>query len=307
MGPHRPWLFVAHGWDWRWLPWGEGEARVAAAAAELKVRVEELTDPACGAPRPATLRLAYPSEARPAAVLLDLAIQALGAVPVPVARQAEGVAPEPAEGVDGWLEPPAVLDLERRPPRETVWPEGLPVVPAPGVAVRDPDGSMREVSSRELSAAARELGERIRGREGDPSEDRRAGGTRPRDIVVSARSLDDPEERLLLAWALRSGAAVVLEPRREDHVATARWVRPTVFAGDVGEVEALARAAESYRSPPLRRLGRRLRKWWGSKLREPRPLDRLRTVLLRSSEADRRLPEALRRDWERRGVDILRI
>jgi len=296
-GPHRPWLFAARGWDWRWLAWGEAEARVAAAAAELRPRVEELADRAS---RPS--RLAFRYEPRPAAVLLDLAIQAAGAVPVPVSPRssewASESAPERPEGMDGWVEPPAVLDPERPAPREAVWPEGLPVDPPAGVGVREPGGAVREISAPALAAAARELAQRIGSRERDvPS----------REIVVSARPLDNPEERLLLAWALRTGAAVVLEPRPESHVVTARWVRPTVFAGDVTEVVALGREAESYRSPPLRRLGRWLRRRWGGEAPGALPFDRLGTVLLRPSVADRELPEALVRDWERRGVRFLRI
>ena len=251
----------------------------------------------------ASPRLAYAYEPRPAAVLLDLAIQAAGAMPVPVSPRSSETAPEWPEGIDARVEPPAVLDPERPAPRRTVWPEGLPVEPPPGVAVRDPDGSLREISSEELSAAARELEDRIAAaRSGAPPPDRDS-----REIVVSAYPLDGPEERRLLAWALRVGAAVVLEPRREAHVATARWVRPTVFAGDAAEVEALARAAEAYRSPPLRRLGRWLRRRFGGEPREPLPFDRLGTVLLRSSEAGPALPETLVEDWERRGVRFLRI
>lgn len=270
---------------------------MAVAAGELRPRVEELADRASRPPR-----LAFRYEPRPAAVLLDLAIQAAGAVSVPASPRspewASESAPERPEGMDGWVEPPGVLDPERPAPRAAVWPGGLPADPPAGVGVREPDGAVREISAPALAAAARELAQRIGSRERDiPS----------REIVVSARPLEDPEERLLLAWALQTGAAVVLEPRPESHVVTARWVRPTVFAGGVTEVVALAREAESYRSPPLRRLGRWLRRRWGGEASGALPFDRLGTVLLRPSLAGEDLPEALVRDWERRGVRFLRI
>lgn len=266
---------------------------MAGAAAELRPRVEELADRAS---RPS--RLAFRYEPRPAAVLLDLAIQAAGAVSVPVSARSSESAPERPEGVDGWVEPPAVLDPERPAPRGAVWPEGLPADPPAGVGVREPDGAVREISAPALAAAARELARRIGSRERDiPS----------REIVVSARPLENPEERSLLTWALRTGAAVVLEPRTESHVVTARWVRPTVFAGEADEVAALAREAESYRSPPLRRLGRWLRRRWTGGASGALPFDRLHTVLLRPSVTGQELPEALVRAWERRGVRFLRI
>jgi hypothetical protein len=299
---------------------------VAAAAAELAPRVEEL---AARAGRPARVAFAY--QPRPPCVLLDLALQATGAVAMPremPSSEEDGVVRRSGEPgiVEAWVEPPAVLDLEQPAPREAVWPEGLqveePGSATGGVVVREPDGSWREISPAELAAAARELGERIR--RPRPSESPR--DTASREIVVSARPLDDPGERLLLAWALRSGAAVVLEPRPGAHVATALWVRPTVFAGDVVELESLARGMESYRSPVLRRLGRWLRRRLRGAVREPLPMDRLHTILVNLlaepvpgaageggaereelQEATGELPEGVVRGWEDRGVRVLRF
>lgn len=277
---------------------------MAAAAAELRPRVEELIARRSRNPWKSP-RLAFRSEPRPVCVLLDLAIQAAGAVSVPMeVGSSEAVS---GEDVEAWVEPPELLDPERPAPREAVWPEGLPVDPPGGVVVRDADGAPREISAAELSAAARELADRIRDGQGRESGSRPrppSHGVPSRDIVVSARPLDDPGERRLLAWALRTGAAVVLEPSRESHVATARWVRPTVFAGDGAEVEALARAAETYRSPFPRRLGRWLRRRVGREAAPALPFDRLHTVLVRNPAAAT-LSESRARAWEDRGVRVL--
>lgn len=218
-------------------------------------------------------------------MLLDLAIQAAGAIPVPVGTVAPGdVAPN---DVDGWAERPDALDLERRSPRgpgEPEWPE----IAAPGVAVRTEAGELQEIPTAELIEAAGELAARM------------ATAPTAGNIWVSARPLDDPMERLLMAWALPTGAAVVLEPRPGSLVPTAAWARPTVFAGDAAEIDALVAAAETYRSPFPRRWLRRLRR---SSAPVP-PFDRLRTVVLCH---DRRLSEPAFAFLRERGVRILRL
>lgn len=79
-----------------------------------------------------------------------------------------------------------------------------------------------------------------------------------REIVVLSGPLDRPEERAMLSWATVAGAAVVLEPNPASRVATAAWVRPTVFHGTAEEIAALRGWVEKerFRKLPFRRLRR---------------------------------------------------
>jgi hypothetical protein len=111
-----------------------------------------------------------------------------------------------------------------------------------------------------------------------------------REIVVLSRSIEIPAERAMLAWATVAGAAVVLEPNPAFRVATAAWVRPTVFHGTAAELQALRTWVEKEKRGFLRR--------------RPRlPFRRLRTILVTGS--------ALREDdeafWRGRGVRVCRI
>jgi hypothetical protein len=101
-----------------------------------------------------------------------------------------------------------------------------------------------------------------------------------RQIVVLGGPLEDPLERMMMAWATLAGAAVVLEPDPALRIATAAWVRPTVFHGTPGEITEL-RA----------RLG---------KVRKGRlPFRRLRTLLVVGV-----LPEGEEAFWRERGVAV---
>src|SRR6185295_5492287 len=112
-----------------------------------------------------------------------------------------------------------------------------------------------------------------------------------RDIVVLSGPLEIPEERAMLSWATVAGAAVVLEPNPALRVATAAWVRPTVFHGTAAEVAALRTWVEKEKRGWLRR--------------RPRlPFRRLRTVLLTGAEA---LPLEEEAFWADRGVRVARI
>ncbi len=71
--PEEPWLFRAEGWDWVWHPWGE-----------LAGWMERWREPLSALP--AGSRAAFRYDARPESVILDLAIQAAGLVPVPGER-----------------------------------------------------------------------------------------------------------------------------------------------------------------------------------------------------------------------------
>jgi hypothetical protein len=207
----EPWLFRAEGWDWRWHSWGEIAGRVKAEMASL-------------ADRAAGSRIAFPFEARPEAIVLDLAIQAAG------------------HGV---------------------------------VLLRD--GEAVELTAADLVAMA----------EGIEAQIAPSGS---REIVVLSGPFEIPEERAMLSWATVNGAAVVLEPNPAYRVATAAWVRPTVFHGTSAELTSLRTWVEKEKKGWLHR-GPRL------------PFRRLRTVLV----AGPALAEEDEAFWRVRGVRVCRI
>ena len=111
---------------------------------------------------------------------------------------------------------------------------------------------------------------------------RRAG---EREVVVLGGPLEQPEERAMLTWATVTGAAVALEPAPGARIATAAWVRPTVFHGTAEEIALLRAWVEK---------GRRRRRL---------PFGRLRTVLVAGSELA--AEDAV--FWRERGVKVGRI
>lgn len=140
------------------------------------------------------------------------------------------------------------------------------------------DGEPVELSAAELIAMAERAQERI-------------GPAERRDIVVLSGSIEIPEERAMLSWATLAGAAVVLEPNPALRVATAAWVRPTVFHGTAAELATLRKWVEKERKGWLRRAPRL-------------PFRRLRIVLLTGPEALRVEEEAF---WRERGVRVERL
>ena len=142
--------------------------------------------------------------------------------------------------------------------------------------VSAPNGQPLELSASELIVMAERIQSQI-------------GPTKGRDIVVLGGSLEIPEERAMLSWATLAGAAVVLEPNPALRVATAAWVRPTVFHGTAAELTALRSWVEKEKKGWLRR--------------RPRlPFRRLRSVLVTGFEA---LEE--KAFWTERGVRVGRI
>jgi hypothetical protein len=111
-----------------------------------------------------------------------------------------------------------------------------------------------------------------------------------REIVVLGGPLERPEERAMLSWATVTGAAVALEPAPGLRIATAAWVRPTVFHGTPEEIIALRARVKKAGSGMLRR--RRL------------PFGRLRTVLVAGGEGLREEETAL---WQELGVRVGRV
>ncbi|HEY7213038.1 MAG TPA: hypothetical protein VIC28_00340 [Thermoanaerobaculia bacterium] len=149
----------------------------------------------------------------------------------------------------------------------------LAVQAAGGGAVVLRNGQPVELSAADLIAMAKRIQERI-------------GPTGRRDIVVLSGSFEISEERAMLSWATLTGAAVVLEPNPALRVATAAWVRPTVFHGTVAELAALRKLVEKEREGWFRRRSRL-------------PFRRLRSVLVTGSEG---LPPEEEAFWMERGV-----
>jgi len=322
--PEQPWLFVQRGLDWRWRSFGAVAARVERLRAGLadglaglpaagahggsapRIGFEDDGGPdaitrdlaiqaagACAAPLPPGLA----GEARAVALAergcAALALLGTGAETPPPASDEPGSTTSAASAGGGDApstapEPDrvAVLHLPRDGPSEPAasptpsWADG-------SVLVTDED-RWREVSQGDLIAEVEELGARL----ASPNPQRRSRRTaaarrsaRPRrDVLVLPRPLADPAGRRLAAWSLAAGAALVLEPDRVHLAATAAWVRPTVFAGDAAEIEALRALVDAGRS---RRRGL--------------PLGRLHTVAVLGGEA---LPAAERAYWTGRGAAV---
>jgi len=136
------------------------------------------------------------------------------------------------------------------------------------------DGAPVEVSAAEMMAMA----ERV---QAEIAPARRAG---EREIVVLGGALETPEERAMLSWATVTGAAVALEPAPELRIATAAWVRPTVFHGTAEEIAAL-------------------RGWVEAKKKRGLPFGRLRTLLVAGGE----IGEGEAGYWRELGVRVGRV
>jgi hypothetical protein len=137
------------------------------------------------------------------------------------------------------------------------------------------EGSPMEFGAAELTAMA----ERVL------AEIAPARRKQEREIVVLGGALEIPEERAMLSWATVTGAAVALEPSLGLRVATAAWVRPTVFHGTAEEIIAL-------------------RAWVEKKKKRGLPFGRLRTVLVGGGEELGDDEAAFWREW---GVKLGRV
>lgn len=236
-------------------------------------------------------RVGFEETGRPSAIALDLAIQAAGACAVPLpaglaggeldaalaARDCSFLArfePRAGEAPPSPAAVPAVLVPRRElPEREAPTPASAAWA-AGSVLVAD-GGGFAELPPAELLAAAGAFAGRLA-----------AARPRSREILVLPRPLHHSAGRLLAAWSLLAGAALVLEPDPGHLVRSAVWVRPTVFAGDVAEISALRAAVGESRGRGL-------------------PLRRLHTLAV-VGRADRAapLPEEDRRFWAGRGTAV---
>jgi hypothetical protein len=304
--PESPFLFWPDGWNWRWWSWRE----TAELAARWAVPLAGLP-PACG--------VAFAGAAYPEAIALDLAVQSAGLTPVPLVlgwggggagghgrdgREEQGAAPalEAAEraGCLAWLEvvggEARVVQLE--PPVDgsaaaatvpglaAAPPTGAAAAPTgdPGVLVTVDAGGWRRLSQSELLAAAAEVERAIASRSG------RHADSREREILVAGWPLQAWAGRLLAAWAVAAGAALVLEADPALRLGAVLWARPTVFHGTREELAALRLRVEAER---------RSRRW---RRRPAPPLGRLRTLFQRG---------ALAADdaafWRQRGAQLVRL
>jgi hypothetical protein len=143
-----------------------------------------------------------------------------------------------------------------------------------------------EWSPAALLAAAGRFADRLAEARAAAASGGRARRGSGREILVLPRPLHAAAGRLLAAWSLVAGAALALEPDPEHRIAAAAWVRPTVFAGDRGEIAALRAAL-------------------GERRRRGLPLRRLDAVaVLGGSSEDGPLAEPEHRVWSDRGTVV---
>lgn len=298
--PESPFLFWPDGWNWRWWSWRETAERMARWSAPLAG-----LPPACG--------VAFAGAAYPKAIALDLAVQSAGLTPVPLVSGSggggaggHGQAAEGAvsalqaaarAGCLAWLE---VVGEEARVTRldpamdGVAGPDAIPgtaatiAAAAPpgdsGVLVTGDAGGWRRLSQPELLAAAAAVERAIAsspGRHPDSGE---------REILVAGWPLQEWAGRLLAAWAVAAGAALVLEADPALRLGAVLWARPTVFHGTAGELAALRLRVEAARRP---------RRW---RRRPVPPLGRLRTLFQCGAPA---ADDAA--FWQARGVRLLRL
>lgn len=296
--PESPFLFWPDGWNWRWWSWRETAELAARWAAPLAG-----LPPACS--------VAFADAAYPEAIALDLAVQSAGLTPVPLLlgrvgggalgrgrhgrhrQEVQGAEPAPAAaeqaGCLAWLDVVGgevrVTRLEA--PIGGAAPAAVPTGD-PGVLVTGEAGSWRRLSQSEVLTAAAEVERAIVSRSG-PAVDSLAD-SQEREILVAGWPLQEWAGRLLAAWAVAAGAALVLEADPALRLGAVLWARPTVFHGTAEELAALRLRVKT---------ARRLRRW---RRRQVPPLGRLRTLFQSAPPA---ADDAA--FWRQRGVRLLRL
>lgn len=267
--PEEPWLFYFSNLDWRWLSFAEVHAAVTATAVELDAALG-----AAGVDRGGSV--AFSDRRSAASVMVDLALQAAGRVPLPIPREGAGgpAYPDspPAGPPAAWVELPLWPPQDEQafagapPARWEKLPRIAPRIPpvthagsGPGTGPQ-PSGACREsphlvcataagwvdVPAADVLAAAEGLAARIAAQRPPKRWPRR-------EISVLAEPLASAQGRLQLAWSLHAGAAVLLEPDAFAFAATAAWARPTLLFGDAERAAAVARRLEDEHRP---------RRWW---------------------------------------------
>jgi len=312
--PEEPALFYPEEMDLRWRSWRALAAQVAAGGEALS---------ALGLP--AGERVAFRWRPEPDAVAADLAIQAAGLVSVPVVASGAGAPPAgaaPGTEAAAWLLLPGEAGPEEGGPvarlPEAVGPGrgrmagGGPQPPPParpgGAWVLDGEppeapGAPRRgavLGAGELRARARDLEERLEhavaGAAAVLSAGRRPPGCGDREIALGSFDLRYADGRTFLAWALASGAALVLEPDPRVLPGAVAWARPTLVAGEARALGELGRRVRSLEAERPRLFRRRSR----SSL----PFGRLRLLLVLGTG---RLAVDDVAFWAGRGVAVVRV
>jgi len=293
--PESPFLFWPEGWNWRWWSWRQ--------AAELAAR---WSAPLAGLR--AGAGVAFAGDAYPQAIVLDLAVQAAGLTAVPLAGLRAGAAGQDLDagaarqaaaqaGAVAWLEAAAgearAIRLDGAAAAELENAAGA----GPGVLVADGGGGWRRLSpAAVLAAAARVEDAIVAGRvEGAIAAGRVEGAiaAAEREILVAGWPLREWPGRVLAAWAVFAGAALVLEDDPARRLGTVRWARPTVFHGSAAEVAALRLHVEAARRP---------HRWRGWRRLPAPPLGRLRTLFQLPPPAPAEVAF-----WQARGARLLAL
>ena len=267
--PEQPALLFPSTEEWGWTSWSEWKERIRTTAEDL------------GGLPPGT-RVGFRFGPEPRSLTRDLAIQAAGAVAVPIPASGDLDLP-----VDRWF-PGRTAQKEERPEAEGEVRVGSRSSgslsrnrlddPSPGVSVEE-GGTWSFWGERELGIAAEVVGDLL-------IRDEAASGP-DRELAYLSGCLRAPWERAYLAWCLETGAALVLAGDRELTGPGFLWSRPTMASLDAErllEVEAALRSGV-----PLRRLRRRFR--------------RLHTLLLWGPVDPAGLDREL---WDRLGVRLAR-
>ncbi|HEV3459910.1 MAG TPA: AMP-binding protein [Thermoanaerobaculia bacterium] len=276
--PESPFLFWPEGWNWRWWSWRQ----VAELAAQWSAPLAGLR---------AGAGVAFAGDSYPQAIVLDLAVQAAGLTPVPLAG-GEGAAAE--AGCVAWLEETAgEARVTRLDGEVALWDAAGG---GPAVLLAGEGGDWRPLPVAELLAAAARVegtigaASRVEGATGSAAGPR---GSRGREILVGGWPLREWAGRLLAAWAVTAGAALVLETDPSRRLGTVLWARPTVFHGGAAETAALRLQVEAARRP---------HRWRGWRRLPSPPLGRLRTLFQLQPPAP-----AEAAFWQERGARLLQL
>lgn len=235
--PYDPWIFHPEPPDWRWLSLAEGLERIERLRATLAGDADEIG--AVGQ----VVAFRYLHEV--SRLVADLAIRAAGLISAPLS--AETLSGD--RGISVWLDRgtpsesapgESIFRLQALEPRVSMSAEisdrslaGAPgcAASAPGAQVRDRSGSVHTLSTAMLDLAGMRLSDCL-----PPAP----GGSGGRHVVLHWRPLADPAERILMTWAIRAGAAIVLVPEHLGVLYALTWCRPTVLQGTTEELARIA-------------------------------------------------------------------
>jgi hypothetical protein len=204
---------------------------------------------------PPGLPVAFHYRPTPRHLALDLALQASGRCPLPIAhREASSFDPRKGLGatpawarIEGDEEGPVGLPGLTLPESEPQEAEELPALDlgAPAVVRAWGEAGLAELDQERLAAAAKVLHGVL-----EP------GPERP--VALICGPLDELPERLWLGWALHAGAALVLIPEPASVGWGLFWSRPTMACLEGALLPRVRAVLEREAKPPAMR--RRLRR-----------------------------------------------